>query len=253
MTGTATRTGRGLLWVLGVVLAAILVCSLLILGWMGLVPGLSALMGANEARDLGVEYTTTDLQNVHSKSGVKFERAVAVPDDPTPPRKRKVLGHPKKIDQRFTQEELSAFLNSESLEWLPLQDIQLRLSDHTVELSGSLRPGEVPAFLKKIESLGYREAALTEVAAYAEKLSGDIPVYFKVAGGVQHAQLDLEIQEIEVGRLSLPTEILEKIVPRRIHKTLGNNDHFSIESAVPQEGSIAFGGILPSTIYLEQD
>lgn len=253
MKETAIQTHRGLLWMLGGVITAIVAISLLILGWMGLVPGLSGLMGADQARDLGVEYTATDMQNSYSKSGITFERTAAAPDHPTKPRKKKVFNRPKRIDRSFTQEELSAFLNSGSLAWLPLQDIQLRLSDHTVEMSGLLRSDRVPAVLRKIESLGYSESDLANVATYAEKLPADIPVYIRAAGAVQHAQLDLEVQEIEIGRLSLPADILAKSVSSGIHKALRNTDHFSIESAIPREGSIAFSGILPTTIYLEQD
>lgn len=243
---------RGLLWVLIGIVAAIVTVPLLVLGWLGLVPGLSSVMGANEAKDLGVQYSTVDIQSYHSKSGIKFEAPEAAPDHPTKPGKKKVFDHPKKVETRFTQEELSAALNGASLAWLPLKDIQLRLSDRTIEISGVLSNERVPELLRQAVRMGYSEADLAKVAAYAEKLPGDVPVYLRAAGGVQNAQLDLELQEVAIGRFALPADVLAKIAPNGIHTAIKGSDQFAVDSALPQDGSLAFSGILPTTIYLKQ-
>lgn len=254
---------RGPLLVLAGIVAAIILVPVLVLGWLGLVPGVSTLMGANEAKDLGVTFSPVDVQNLQSKAGIKFEKPESAPEEPAKPEsapenpakpvKKKVFDEPKRIETRFTQEELSAAINGAALDWLPLKDIQLRLGDHTIEVSGVLSAERVPELLRRAASLGYNASDLARVAQYAEKLPGDVPVYIKAVGGVTNAQLDLDLQQVSIGRFSLPADVVGKIAPRGIHKTIKGTDQFAIDTAMPQEGSMAFSGILPTTIYLKKD
>lgn len=259
---TARQSGKivqRVLWILGGVIAAGVVGVALILAWTGLAPGLSALVGADRPRDLGVQYNAVDRQQYMSKSGVRFEpkrpssngavpleRSVPAPETQDP-------DEPRWIDTSFTQEELSAVLNQDAPQWLPLREMQLRLSNDTVELSGLLETGKVPRFLNRLRRRGTNEADLARIADYVDKLPTHVPVYVKATGAVRNAQLDLALQEVEVGRLRLPLETLAERVPTSLRETVKRTDHFAIDSAIPQDGSLAFSGILPRTVPLQGD
>lgn len=253
LSASARRATRwGLLWILIGILAAIVIVPVLVLGWLGLVPGVSEVMGAREAKDLGVQHSPIDIRHYQSKSGIKFETAERAPEHPKKPGKKKSFDDPKRIEARFTQEELSATLNSASLAWLPVKDIQIRLSDGTIEVSGLLSGEQMSELLRQAARRGVSESDLAWVAAYVERLGGDVPVYVRATGGVQNSQLDLDLQEVAIGRFVLPAEILGRIAPDGIHKTIRASDDFAIDSAVPEDGALVFSGILPTMIYLQQ-
>ena len=255
-TGHAVRR---VLWILAGVIAAGVIGVAFVLAWSGMAPGLSALVGADRARDLGVHYTAVNRQQALSKSGVSFEpddgfsdrsvlkdSSVSVPATQGP-------DQPQWIDTRFTQEELSAVLNHDASRWLPLRDMQLRLSDDTIEVSGLLVMDEVPKFLDKLGRRAYSESDLARIAYYVDKLPTLVPVYVKAAGAVRNGILNLALRELEIGRLSLPIDTLAKHVSTSIRETIRRTDHFAIDSAIPQDGLIAFSGILPKTIALPAD
>jgi len=247
------------LWVLAGVIAAGVIIIALTLAWSGLAPGLSALVGADRPRDLGAQHSPTDREHFLSKSGIRFEPEVPPSDRPVPVQpsapahETDGLDEPRWIDTSFTQEELSAVLNQDAPGWLPLRDMQLRLSDDTVEVSGLLETHKVPGLLKKLRREGTSEADLARISDYVDILPSLVPVYVKVSGAVRGSQLDVALQEVEVGRLRLPVDMLAERMPTNIRETIRRTDHFAIESAIPQDGSIAFSGILPPTILLERD
>lgn len=253
-TTTPAKKGRRFFWIFsGIAIVLILLIPLLVLGWLGLVPGLSGLLGADHPKDLGVQYSASDVQNYQSKFGITFAQRSAAPDDPSRPGKKRLFADPKPVDTTFTQEELSAALNSADLAWLPLRAIQIKLSNHTAEVSGLLSTGRIPKFLKIAAGLGFKEGDLAQVAAYAEKLADDVPVYIKAGGAVENSELNLRIEELGIGRFTVSPDVIAKAVPDGIHKTIKSSDHFAIHSATPREGSLAFSGILPTTIYLRKD
>lgn len=246
------RGGRRLIWILGGIAVVVLI-PVLILAWLGFVPGVSSLLGSNQPKDLGVQYTPSDEQNVESKSGIRFEDISAAPDHPTKPGKKLIFADPKPIAARFSQEELSALLNSASLAWLPLKEVQVKLSDRTVEISGLLSSERLPGFLKMAASLGLKESDLARIGGYAEKLADQVPVYIKAEGGVEKSELHLDLQQFAVGRLNVPSDVLAKIAPGGVHKTLRGSDQFAIQTATPREGALDFTGTLPTTIYSKTD
>ena len=63
-----------------VVLVLILIPTL-VLGYLGFVPGVSAIMGSNRPRDLGVRYTEADLSSLMAKNGIQD---VVLPDTEVP-------------------------------------------------------------------------------------------------------------------------------------------------------------------------
>lgn len=260
--GRATQSGKILhpvVWVLGAVIAAGVIGVALILAWSGLAPGLSALVGADRPRDLGVQYSGVDRQQYLSKSGERFEPSSPSSDHPVSPERSVPIPEPQSPDEpqwietSFTQEELTAALNQGAPEWLPLQDMQLRLGDETIEVSGLLETRKVPRLLQRLRQRGTDEADLARIAEYVDKLPKLVPVYVKATGAVRDAQLELALQEVEVGRLPLPIETLAEGVPTTVRETVKRTDHFAIDSAIPQDGSLVFRGILPRTIPMQGD
>jgi len=222
------------------------------------------MLGANQPKDLGVQYTPSDLASVERKAGIKLEDTGDAPDHPaalatpatttTPeaPVRQTVPTEPKSLETSFTQEELSAALNSASLSWLPLKDVQIRLSDHVIEISGLLNREGISEVVKIAGRADLTESSLARFAGYAERLVDNVPVYVKARGGVDNSNLNLELQDVSLGRFNFPSDLLAKIAPGGIHRTIRGGDSFAIQTATPRNGSLAFTGTLPSTIRAKE-
>jgi hypothetical protein len=247
----ATGRRRRSFWIFGGFVVVVLV-AVLALGWLGFVPGVSAMLGANQPQDLGVQYTRSDLTSIERKSGIRFEDVADAPDHPARPGKRTAFADPKSIDGSFTQEELSAALNSASIPWLPLKDVQVKLSDHVIEISGLLKGEGIRNLLKLAAELDLSESHLADVAGYTEALADNVPVYIKAGGGVENSKLHLDLQQFRMGRFNVSADLLAKIAPGGIRKTIKRSDSFAIQTATPRDGSLDFTGTLPTTIYAER-
>jgi len=76
---------------LGIILLVV-IAAVLVLGFLGFIPGVSALFGANKPRDLGVKYTEADLQEIRTKTQVKY---LVLPDTQEPISTRQFSGRPR--------------------------------------------------------------------------------------------------------------------------------------------------------------
>ena len=200
----ATGKRRRFFWIFGSFVVVVLV-AVLALGWLGLVPGVSAMLGANQPRDLGVQYTPSDLAGLERKSGIRFEDVADAPDHLARRLgKKKVFADPKSIDGSFTQEELSAALNSASIPWLPLKDVQVKLSDHVIEVSGLLKGEGIRSLLKLAAELDLTESNLAYVAGYTEALADNVPVYIKREAVWRTPSSISSCQQFSVGRFNSP-------------------------------------------------
>jgi hypothetical protein len=254
MTRQGGKIMQRLLLLLGGMIAVSGIGVALILGWSGLTPGLSSLMGTDQPRDLGVHRAVSDRQQERvDSSGVSLKPTGKSSEDRVPAPGTKVLDQPEWIETTFTQEEVTALLNDHAPEWLPLRDVQLRLSDETIEVSGLFETQNLPRLLEKLRRHESSEAESVRIADYVGKLPPFVPVYLKATGAVRNAQLDLTLQEIEIGRLGLPVDTLREYVSTSIRETITRTDDFAISAAIPQNGSIAFSGILPNTLNIRKN
>lgn len=257
-----TKAGKrehGTLWWVSVFLGLLLLPWVLLLGWMGLVPGVSNLMGARSPENLGVKYAATDLKNLEAKTGIPFARPPAAGAGPVRPATTpKPGGSPpaapaappppitKPLDLSISQEELSAAINTLGPKRLPLRNVQVKLGMGSAEISGALDTSRLGDFLK---SVGVRAADIEHIAGWVQALGNDVPVYLKATGGVQGAQLDLQLQSLRLGNIEIPQEQLARMTGGGVHSNLGGNEHYSIQTLTLQEGAMQFSGTLPTDLF----
>ena len=126
-------------------IVGILLIIVLVLGYLGFVPILSGLMGANSPRDLGISYTQEDIDSANGKLGVTY---VALP--PSTPDANSVIMegfHP--INVVLGDNELTALFNDHADNWgnYPMSDIQVRFNpEGDIELSGVIETGHLKGF-----------------------------------------------------------------------------------------------------------
>lgn len=234
-----------------IVLAVFLLVAILIAGWYGVVPGVSNVMGANKARDLGVRYTAADLVSYKEKTNITFADFATAPENPNRSGKKTIFAKPRTVESlALTQEELTAAVNS--LDWrsIPLDNVQIRASEGVVEVSGNLNAENISSFIAFIGGVGYSQSDVDKAAGWAQKLVNNAPVYVKAAVSAENDQLSFSLDEATVGRLDIPQDIAANVLRTGLTSAINNADNYAIKSASFSNGQLNFSGTYPTTVYV---
>lgn len=235
----------------GVVVLILIIVAVLIGGWFGMVPGVSSVLGADKARDLGVRYTAADFASYQEKTGIGFADYASAPTNPNKPGKKMIFGDPKTVDGlSMSQEELTAAVNSLGWKTMPLDNVQIRAGKGTVEVSGNLRTDNIVGFIKFIGGVGYDQADIDKVAGWAMRLVDNAPVYVNASVSAENDQLSFTLHEAKVGRLAIPQGAAEKVLRTGLTNAISNADNYEIKSASFSNGMLNFAGTYPTTVYV---
>jgi hypothetical protein len=227
------------------ILIILILLVVVVLGYLGFVPVVSELMGSTKPKDLGVTYSSADLDRYVEKAGIKFE-----PLDAALGVKESLRFEGKKdLDVSFTSEEITAMVNSDKWKYYPVSDVQIKInSDGTAEASGVLR---------KDRLMGYLEAQripTDQVNAIMDYIK-DIPLnpifYIKGTGKVVDNKVDMEIQKAEIGRLSIPQQFIDDESPVEgfVESRISFVPNFYIEKFDFDNGKMNFKGTYPEVQY----
>jgi len=229
---------------LGVLVLVLLLVFVFVLGFLGFVPGLSAVLGANKAKNLGIKYTDADKITAVEKLQVKYGQLSANASE-----KGLVLKGFHPVDKFFTSQELTALADTRQKQFglFPFKNVQIRVNpDGTVEGSGIL---EFNTALDYLQQLGVPLDQVNKAIDKFKILRGELPVYLKVSGGVVNNTSNIIVQSAEIARIPIPqalvnqygpslNNLVEDIVAQR-------KPHYDIKSLKVEEGKIHFVGSSP--------
>ncbi len=230
--------GLFLVLILGVVL---------VLGYFGLIPGLSNLMGTNKPRDLGMKYSEASFQSALDKSAV--EMATLPADDP------RVIAYEGShvVRTAFTDEELTAHAFDKNWVGYPVSDVQVRINDdNTAEVSGILKLAQISPFL---QAMNISQADFEKAMAKISIPIKDMPFYAKGFGTAKNNTLDITMTNFEVGRFPVPQNILDQYQDELTQfgqDIMRNIPGFSVREARFENGALFFDGELPTIEYTKR-
>jgi len=231
--------------IIGIVV--VVVIGVLVLGYLGFVPGLSNLMGANKPAKLGGTYTAADYNSAISKSGVQMNDNLA---NTYVPKSQKVYGPAKAVSMDLTPSEILAVLNTKPMSPnIPFKDYDLRINpDNSVEVSSLLEvekiannsqvPQEVKDALQSINDAGLKE----------------VPVYMKGDVSVVNGQLNYDAEDIKIGKISIPAGQVNDAASQvsDYFQTLTSHiPELSVTNASIIDGKLHFDGTMPSSVDLK--
>jgi len=182
--------------ILLILVLLIILVPVLVLGFLGLVPGLSTIMGTDKPRDLGIKYTQEDLKSIRSKSQVEYK---ALPDATVPSQTRQFSGQ-KEVKAEFTSAEITATMNNQPWKDWPYKNVQMKFNaDGSGEISGVLIKNKVSDYAAVI---GAPREAVDFVMKY---LPADPVFYVKLKASLTDNKVAVfEPQNLEIGRLPMP-------------------------------------------------
>ena len=229
----------------------VIVAGILVLGYLGFIPGLSTLMGADKTKDLGIHYTKADYDSSLKKAGVTVE----VMKNPGGQIKNSLAYSGKvAVKTDFTQEELSSRLNFAQWRYMPVSNTQLKINnDGTVEFSANILMDRLPGFVS-YESMGkYTMADITKGMNFINLIKVNPPFYLKFKAEVGNNKLFVSIQEATIGKFNIPltTVRADETVTSVFQSIISHIPNFYAQSAAFSEGKLHFEGTLPEKITVE--
>ena len=247
------RKRHVMLWVVVSIVLVILMVPILILGWLGFVPGLSKLMGASDPRDLGIAYSQADLDSYNQKTALKFVDSSSAPKVSTNSGESTTFADVKTVNNlELTDEELTAAINNLEWNWLPISNVQTRFSSGSLELSGKFDSAKLDNLRQYLSEQGGLNPDSSNAISWAERLSNDAPFYAKANAVIANNTLSFKLVEAEIGRLNIPLGKMGEDVQNGATYSNISSQYLNVQSAQLASGKLFFTGTYPSTIYIEQ-
>lgn len=221
---------KKVLKVIGFLFLTSIIVVVLVLGYLGFVPGVSALFGSNKPRNLGVKYTAKDLETAQTKLGQKVVEPQGNPYEHF----KNAPGH--EVDTTLTQEEYSAHIEQIH----PVSDFQIKLDGESFEMSGRIDKSRIPAFVR---TWGITEASDGEILDAINKFyPGDPVFYLAGTGGAKKDDLQVNITKAELGRLPIPADQAREVVEAYTELLFNQVPGFSVEESTVENGKLHFKG-----------
>ena len=202
-----------------IIISVIVLSIILFIGYLGYIPGLSTLLGANKPRNLGIKYTENDKASARAKSQLIY----GVLPENTPPELSISRSGSRKINTSFNSAELTSLMNNRPWKYWPIEKVQLRINDDgSTELSGVV-------INEKLK--GYA-AAIGVPAKASELITKFLPrnpaFYVKAKTSLTENQVsEFDVQSVYLGKVPIPVNaLLAKFAPELI-KTVFADDVIS--------------------------
>jgi len=237
-----------------IVVLAIIVIIILALGYLGFIPGLSAIFGSDKPRDLGVKYTQADYVSAAKKNKVN----IAVVDSAQSIKSSLEWGGSNQINNSWTSQEVTATINANSADWeyFPMKDVQFKIDpDGSVEVSGILSVDKLKGYA---QATNVSEADIQTVENVFNEFKipkGPIPFYIKGNLTIKDDNVDVEVPKLEIGRLPIPRNLYESAKSSfesfaKQQLTSGGYGNFYIKSLDFNNGKLNFNGNLPASVTI---
>jgi hypothetical protein len=175
-------------------LVAIIIIPVLILGFLGFIPGLSA-----KPRDLGIKYSEADLSSGRAKSQIVYE---IISGQVAPSESWQTSGS-RAVNTEFSSQEITAIMNNKPGIYYPYKNVQVKFNaDGSGEISGSLIKDRIPTYAA---TFGAPQVAVD----FAMKFLPPNPVfYLKGRATLTENKVSLfEPQSFQIGRIPLPVNM----------------------------------------------
>lgn len=212
-------------------------------GYLGFIPGLSSVMGADKPKDLGMSYTQQDFETALTKSGITQK---SLPDTTDALQSATYEGQ-HELKTNFTGQDLTAFINGSKWKYNPFTNVQIRLNpDGTTEISGNVNLNKLWTYV------GMNGVSQSDIAKAQQALSvvPTQPAFY--AKGVVEAENNqitkLNLDSLAIGKLSVPQSIIQPnqhYLGEMAEKEMNSIPGFYAKSAKVENGEAVFDGTVP--------
>lgn len=233
--------------IFGIIIVLVISGGIFIGGITGKIPFVTEVLGMNNARDLGIDYKSINVDDVHTKIGT----TVVTNSDMAGEKGVKMEGK-KDVTYVLTQEEISALSNNSPYKYNPFSNAQVRINeDGSVEASAILK---IQMVFDLANAMGYSAETVRNQMERYNLPTKDMPVYAKATEYVKDNKVTMNIEKAEVSKIPLPSFIIEQATPQIVSATEGlinSFPSFSIKSMTFSKGEMNFEGTIPEKQYFD--
>jgi hypothetical protein len=221
------------------------------LGYLGIFPGISHLFGSDRPENLGTVYTQADYAKFVSLAGT----VVSAVGQKVPPQSSLSFTGSAKLNQVFSEAEVSARINYSLWKYLPLDNFQARFSDgNRLEISGNLEMERLNGFIKTFAGSDFAKSSLYQVLLVIGIIPNDPPVYLNAVVSVIDNIVFVKTDRLVVGKVNLPPDQfnLDMIFKKSAESIFTHVPGFYVSSVTFAKGVMHFSGTVPAaeTIYI---
>jgi hypothetical protein len=134
---------------------------------------------------------------------------------------------------------------------MPAENVQVRLSANTIEVSGNLKLDHVEDFVNFIGGVGYDSADVSKAADLGRRFVSGGAFYAKGRAFVENDQLSFTLNEIQIGRYSVPMDTATTVIQTGGQNGINRAQDLEVKSATVEDGKLLFTGTYPTTVYVK--
>jgi hypothetical protein len=222
-----------------IVTLSVIVVIILVLGYFGLFPGVSSLLGANKPKDLGVKYTEADLNTGRNLAKIELK-------DQTGDKSLAFEGS-KSISGEYSNAVMTAMINSAKYKYYPISNAQILVhNDGTIESSGNINISKVGQWSL---DLGAGEGLVSKAKTYIGYVSPNPSYYLKGRMSIENNQISLNVSEAKVSRYSAPDSIINQYQGQLadfVEERMSNVPGMNVKSAKFENGKMVLDANYPA-------
>jgi hypothetical protein len=240
---------KGSLKIIVLIIVVVFLGAVGYLAYLGFVPGLSKLIGADKARDLGVVYSQKDFDSFLNKTNITHDELLGNPS----PDQSIVFSGSKNLTTQFSEAEASARINYDKWAYMPISNVELRFNaDGTFELSSNLVMGHLEGFIAAIGA-GYTMADVNKGLGYLNVIKTDPPIYLKAKPVVSENQVNVEVISAQVGKVNIPIDkgTANNFLASLTEKVFARIPGFYVNSFKVENGKVVFDGTIPTKVQAQ--
>lgn len=219
-----------------------------VLAGLGLVPGLSSVLGAGP-KDLGIRYDEKDSVAARAKSG--GTEIIALPPNTSASEDFRLEG---KKDAQFTMDskELTAHSNNRPWKNYPVKNLQIKIHDDgSIEASAILLVSKAMPYAM---ALGYSEDQIRNAMKQYSVPPFEVPIYVLGKGSVVNDSVSVDASMVRIGAIPIPGDIVSQ-VNREAESVLNDvirkhSSAFHAEEVSFDKGIMTFVGQVPAKEYV---
>lgn len=237
---------KKVLLIIGIIVLVLIIGVVLFLGYLGFVPGVSALFGSNKPRNLGVTWTADDYTAAHAQTGVEVVAQSGSVSD----KDSLVSTGSHEATVSLDSAKITAVINNNSVNWkyYPVSDVQVKINpDGSAQVSGMLHFDRLAGYAAATGA-NYEYIKIVQEKFF---LPSQLPFYIAGTASATNNVANLNLSKVELGRAPVPANYLSDYssqINGFFTQQLNAFPGFSVKSGTLSDGKINFEGTLADKV-----
>jgi len=222
----------------------LIIAVILTAGYLGFVPGLSTIMGADKPKDLGITYTQDDFQAMTAKSGITRQ---TLPETTALLQSAQYEGS-HELNTTYTSQDLTALINESKWKYNPLENIQIKFNpDGTTEVSASINKEKIFDYAA---SVGVSTGDIAKARETLAKIPITPNIYVKGTFEINNNQVtSLNLSQVQIGKFNVPGNIVssnQHYLGELAQMQFKRIPEFNAQSVKVEDSQLKFKGTIPA-------